>query len=337
LKTVHELEIGVPPEQVWPGLTEPGRTGWYFNLTPAGEFVPGAKVEWRFSNGSVAEESTVVEVDPPDRLVLETRMLFDPSFADDPPYRAAWELEPRPAGTLVRMTREFEEGRPTSRVLATETGNVLRGLRLAVDPAAQAELARLESVGPIEVHDVTAARVADYQRFFDNDAFRDYPAWQFCYCAEPIFSADAESWSGRTQEDNRRDISRMLGSGETTGLLAYADGKPVGWCHYGRTTRLAGVMKHYELEPAGQERVGSIACFVITAPYRGHGVAKALLEAACDRLAASGLDWVEAYPRKDQDSPQGNFRGPLAMYLAAGFKPHREAGTSQIVRKSLRK
>jgi GNAT superfamily N-acetyltransferase len=335
LKTVHELEIGVRPEEVWPGLTEPGRTSWYFNLTPSGEWRPGEKVEWRFSNGSVGEESTVVEVDPPHRLVLETRMLFEPRFAEDPPYRVAWELEPRPEGTLVRMTREFEDGRPTSRVLATESGNVLRGLRLAVDPAAQAELARLQSVGPIEVHDVTAGRVADYQRFFDLDAFRDYPAWQFCYCAEPIFSGDAEGWAGRTQEDNRRDIGRMLEAGETTGLLAYADGKPVGWCHYGRTTRLAGVMKHYELEPSSQARVGSIACFVISAPYRGHGVATALLEAACDRLAASGLEWVEAYPRKEQKSPQSNYRGPLAMYLAAGFRPYREAGPSLIVRKPL--
>lgn len=335
MNTVHEVEIGVEPEQVWPALTEPGQTGWYFGLSPQGEWIAGGKVEWRTSDGSVAEESTVREASAPNRLVLESRLVYDPMFAQDPPYQVTWELEPRGGGTLVRMTRDFEEGRNSSRMLAAETGAILRGLRLAVDPAAQAEVARLESVGPIEVHDVTADRVGDYQRFFDDDAFRDYPAWQFCYCAEPIFSADASEWSARGAQDNRRDISRMLGSGEATGLLAYVDGKPVGWCHYGLTTRLAGVMHHYKLEVGDHSGVGSIACFVIAAPYRGHGVATALLQAACDRLAGKGLERVEAYPRKDQSSPQTGYRGPLAMYLAAGFEPHREAGSTVIVRRSL--
>lgn len=336
MKTVHEVEIGVPPEEVWPGLTEAGRTGWYFNLTPTGSWAPGDKVEWRFSNGSVAEESTVREADRPRRLVLETRMLWNPTFAEAPPYIASWELEPLPGGTRVRVTREFDEGAANGRTLAAERGHNLRGLRLEVDPAARAEIARLETVGAIEVRDVTRERVADYLSFFDNDAFRDFPSWQFCYCAEPIFAGDDEEWAGRTPEDNRRDISRMLATGETTGLLAYADGKPVGWCHYGRTTRFVQLMKRYELEAASQAGVGSVACFVITPPYRGHGVATALLETACDRLAAAGLEWVEAYPRKEGERAQAHFRGPLSMYVAAGFQPYRETDSYVVVRKSLR-
>jgi len=81
--------------------------------------------------------------------------------------------------------------------------------------------------------------------------------------------------------------------------------------------------------------VGSIVCFVIAAQYRGHGVATQLLAAAMGRLRARGVRVVEAYPAKDIDSPQSNFRGPLSMYLKAGFQPYRETGLYQIVRKTL--
>jgi hypothetical protein len=52
-------------------------------------------------------------------------------------------------------------------------------------------------------------------------------------------------------------------------------------------------------------------------------------------LRDRGVRVVEAYPAKDIDSPQSNFRGPLSMYLKAGFQPYRETGPYQIVRKTL--
>ena len=61
-------------------------------------------------------------------------------------------------------------------------------------------------------------------------------------------------------------------------MLGAAGDAPVGWCNYGETTHLAGVMTRFKLEAADHERIGSIACFVIAAPYRGHGVAAMLLD-----------------------------------------------------------
>jgi len=79
-----------------------------------------------------------------------------------------------------------------------------------------------------------------------------------------------------------------------------------------------------------------VACFVIASQYRGHGVATRLLEEALERLRTKGLRAVEAYPPKEGDgTPQGSYRGPLRMYLSAGFEPYREAGNTVIVRKTL--
>ena len=74
---------------------------------------------------------------------------------------------------------------------------------------------------------------------------------------------------------------------------------------------------------------------MIASQYRGHGLARRLLDAACERLAARGVEWVEAYPAKAGGSAQANFRGPLEMYREAGFESYRETERHLLVRKRL--
>jgi GNAT superfamily N-acetyltransferase len=222
-----------------------------------------------------------------------------------------------------------------ARLLDSEAGAQLRGLRLAADPAARAELERLDQIGSVEVRGVTAELIPDYLEFFDHHAFRDFPAWQSCYCMETHRAQDDDDWGQRTAGDNRRDMSEAIARGQVTGLLAFEGGKPIGWCNYGETTRLSGVMHKLGLAASDHEGVGSVACFVIAAPYRGHGVASLLLDAAVERLRARGVRAVEAYPKRSDDSQRTNYRGPLAMFLRAGFEPYSETGRHLILRKNL--
>jgi len=95
------------------------------------------------------------------------------------------------------------------------------------------------------------------------------------------------------------------------------------------------VMRRFGTDASEHEGLGSVACFVIAAPYRGHGIASRLLEAAVERLRSRGLRAVEGYPHRGADSAQTNYRGPLSMYLRAGFEPYRETERNVIVRKTL--
>ncbi len=333
---MNTIEIGAAPEAVWQELVKPAaRRRWYYDLEPQGDFLPGAEISWTQRDGTEAERSIVREVAAPHRLVLETRFLFAPALASQPPHTLRFEVEPAAGGSRVTMEVEAPPGGPVERMFNAEGGAILKGLRLELDPDAQAALARLETIGEVEIHDVTPDRLGDYQDFFDNHAFADYPAWSSCYCSETNLSFPPEVHLARTADDNRRDMSRLIGAGEVTALLAYVDGKPVAWCNYGPTTKLGGVMQRFGLDAGQYERVGSVACFVIAAPYRRHGLARRLLDAACGRLADRGVEWVEAYPPKDAKSPQGNYRGPLSMYLEAGFQPQREGDRYVVVRKKL--
>jgi GNAT superfamily N-acetyltransferase len=329
----RQISLDVPVESAWAALVSGERRDWYYRLTPEGEFAEGNRIRWVDSAGKLVEQSEVVEVKAPWRMVLKTQFLFAPNFAAEEPHVATWTIEGVEGGCRVNFG--WRSGAVVAGLFEAEAESMLRALALALDPAAQAALARLPEIGEIQVHDVTPDRVAEYQLFFDDYAFRDYPAWQSCYCMETHRTQRDEEWAGRTAADNRRDMTDMINRGEVTALLAFVDGKPVGWCNYGETTRLAGLMHRFGLQAADHERVGSVACFVIAAPYRGHGVASRLLEAAVDRLRKRGLSAVEGYPAAKEDSAQGNYRGPLSMYLRSGFEVFRETEGHLFVRKAL--
>lgn len=328
-----EIEITVPAHVAWDALVSPGRRDWYFGLTPEGEFTKGTHVRWLDAAGNPAVETDVIDVKPGTHLALRNRFVFSPTLAAFGPHEASWDVRSADGGCVVRNSWQADD--PIAALLEEDAPNMLRGLRLSLDPVARAEIARKESIGEVEIRDVTPDRVPDYQAYFDHDAFRDYPSWQFCYCMETHRTQSDGEWALRTAQDNRKDMSDMLAQGQVTALLAYADGKPVGWCNYGPTTHLAGVMHRFGLEASDHDGVGSIGCFVIASPYRGHGVATALLSEAVDRLRRKGLRAVEAYPSRQEASDQSHYRGPLSMFLRAGFEPYRETERYLIVRKQL--
>jgi ribosomal protein S18 acetylase RimI-like enzyme/uncharacterized protein YndB with AHSA1/START domain len=329
----RNIEVKAPPEAVWNALVAEGRNNWYFQLDVEGAFEPGSRVVWK-GGGEVVEEADVVAAERPHRLEIRSHFLWAPYVKAEPPHAVTWEIEPCDGGSKVTLS--WKANLHVARMFEREGLSVLKGLRLALDPEARAELARLPAIGDVTVLDVTPDRVGDYQSFFDHDAFRDFPSWETCYCMETHRTQDGRDWEARTGADNRRDMSEMIGNGHVTALLAYVDGKPVGWCNYGETTRLKGVMMKLKLDATEHDKVGSIACFVIASPYRGHGVATKLLDAAVDRLKARGVRVVEAYPRRqDEGTDQAHYRGSLRMYEKAGFEPYRELDRYVVVRKTL--
>ena len=74
---------------------------------------------------------------------------------------------------------------------------------------------------------------------------------------------------------------------------------------------------------------------MIAPQYRGQGLARRLLDGACEMLRARGLRWVDAYPPRAAMPAARSYHGRLEMYLAAGFTQVREVGPYAVVRKAL--
>src|SRR5207237_7943781 len=120
--------------------------------------------------GSPAEEPDTGERKAPTRLGMQASFLYAPAFTKQPPHTLTWEIARAGKGCRVRMSWDATE--MVTGLLDSEGDNLLQALRLEHDAVAQAEIARLPSIGDITVQDVTPDRLADYRAFFHHDAFR---------------------------------------------------------------------------------------------------------------------------------------------------------------------
>lgn len=187
--------------------------------------------------------------------------------------------------------------------------------------------------GEFAIFPLTPARRDDFLQFFDHDAFADNPRWQRCYCHWLHADHRVIDWPRSTAEHNRAASSRLIERGAMTGYLAYRDGRVIGWCNAAPVDAYAALADEAEADAAD---IGAIVCFVVAPHARRQGVARALLDAACAGLRDAGLAIAMARPLRDAAGEAANHFGPLAMYLAAGFKVHREAVDGLVyVRKTL--
>lgn len=185
------------------------------------------------------------------------------------------------------------------------------------------------------VKELTPSLRDDFLWFFENVAFSDNPEWASCFCMYYSFPGTGREWDNTTTAENRSMMSGLIAKGKAQGLLAFMDGKPVGWCNAAPRQIYPAIERIQKVDTDEDEKIGSIVCFVISPSQRGKGVASNLLQAACDSFSKQGLTTAEAYPIRNSNSAADNFPGPLSMYLKAGFAPYRETDWNIIVRKQL--
>jgi GNAT superfamily N-acetyltransferase len=193
----------------------------------------------------------------------------------------------------------------------------------------------------IMVRELKPELLQDYLSFFDK-AFSDFPDWAGCYCG--FYDTSDKDWDDAATAGpaHRAARSERVSTGKAHGLLAYIDGKPVGWCNAQPRKSFVN-MRSYKVALADpQESVGSIMCFLVTPEHRGKGVSTALLKAACDKFHRDKLKIAEGYPTTDSRKRFGeipwaeaNYKGPLNMYMKNGFTVHRQLDRFAIVRKQL--
>src|SRR5882724_2239622 len=83
-------------------------------------------------------------------------------------------------------------------------------------------------------------------------------------------------------------------SGGTSGLVAYLDGEPVGWCAVEPRTAYPRLLRKTRVPWAGRaeektdDSVWAVTCFVIRTGFRRRGISRALARAAVDFARARG-------------------------------------------------
>jgi GNAT superfamily N-acetyltransferase len=112
----------------------------------------------------------------------------------------------------------------------------------------------------------------------------------------------------------------------TSGLVAYLDGEPAGWCAVEPRTayvRLGRVPWAGRAEDKTDDSVWAVTCFVTRTGFRRRGVSCALARAAVDFARQRGARALEGYPmitQPGQNVTWGELHvGSRSIFEAAGF------------------
>ena len=127
-------------------------------------------------------------------------------------------------------------------------------------------------------------------------------------------------WS---RERNRTVLEPLAKRRPAPGLIAYADGRAVGWVSVGPREDYVRLERSKVLPRLDEKPVWSIVCFVVSKPWRGRGIAAALLDAAVAHAKRHGATLVEGYPvdpSSGRVSAAAAYMGPLPMFERAGFR-----------------
>jgi GNAT superfamily N-acetyltransferase len=162
-----------------------------------------------------------------------------------------------------------------------------------------------------------------------------WPDYESLFCSAAIPGRCWCMWWRTTQkeaianrgEGNKRAMHEKVRAGETVGLIAYADGEPVGWCSAGPRESFPRILRSQALTPVdGAEPppgTWSTVCYFVHRKHRKKRIAHALLKAAVELAETSGAPAFEGYPVKPRDGKLENnsaFPGLKSMYDEAGFE-----------------
>ena len=112
----------------------------------------------------------------------------------------------------------------------------------------------------------------------------------------------------------------------TTGLVAYLDDEPVGWCAVEPRTAYIGLVRSGRVAWTGRsedrfdDSVWAVMCFVTRAGFRRRGISRALARAAVDYAQDHGAQAVEGYPITTTKVVLDELHvGTEGTFAAAGF------------------
>ena len=87
---------------------------------------------------------------------------------------------------------------------------------------------------------------------------------------------------------NKAALKRIVSTGPAPGVLAYSDGKPVGWCAVAPREVHERLENSRILARVDDQPVWSVTCFFVAKPFRRAGLNVQLLKAAIAHAADLG-------------------------------------------------
>jgi GNAT superfamily N-acetyltransferase len=161
---------------------------------------------------------------------------------------------------------------------------------------------------------------ATLERWNDlEELFGDNGACGGCWCMS--WRIPRAEFNRNKGEGNRSALRERVETGPPPGVLAYADGRPVGWCAVAPREAYPALDRSRLFQPVDAQPVWSISCLFVTKSYRRQGLSGRLIEAATRLAGRHGATIVEGYPQAGKKRLPDVFvwTGLEQSFVRAGF------------------
>ncbi len=153
------------------------------------------------------------------------------------------------------------------------------------------------------------------------------------HCQCQWYKIPNRDWRSVPREERAQLLRDETGCGDpaagtTSGLVAYLDGEPVGWCAVEPRTVYLRLLRTRvpwtgRTEDPADDGVWAVTCFVTRTGFRRRGVSRALAAATVDFARERGARALEGYPmdpKPGQEITWGELHvGSRSIFAAAGF------------------
>ncbi|HUL45136.1 MAG TPA: GNAT family N-acetyltransferase, partial [Bacteroidota bacterium] len=141
-----------------------------------------------------------------------------------------------------------------------------------------------------------------------------------CWCMS--WRISRKEFEAQKGSGNKRAMHRLVKNREQTGILVYADGRPMGWCAVAPRESFTRLEHSRVLKPIDNKQVWSIVCFFLAREYRRKGYSSDILKGVAAHCKKYGAKILEAYPviPYSTNMPAAfAWTGFLSAFLRAGF------------------
>jgi len=175
----------------------------------------------------------------------------------------------------------------------------------------------------MQFHPVTPERLPDLARF-------SLAHGKFRYCSCMRWRMTSTQFQRSTKDERVASLDERVCQGVPIGVLAYAEGNPVGWCSVAPRETYHALERYRALPRIDDAPVWSVVCFFVDSHFRRQGLTLGLLRAAVDYARDQGAKIVEGYP-VEPGSRFYTYMGSPATFRQAGFRDVTPAGQARLV------
>lgn len=181
----------------------------------------------------------------------------------------------------------------------------------------------ISATAHLDYHPVTRERLDDLRRFSEAHG-------KFRYCSCMRWRMTSAEYSRSTKETRIAALDALIVKGTPVGVLAYADGEPVGWVSVAPRETLGALERYRALARVDERPVWSVNCFFLDRRVRRQGVTLDLLRAAINYARSQGATLIEGYPVAT-GARLYTYMGSPETFRRAGFVDVTPPGRERLV------